>query len=59
MTIFYPEYEKLLKLKVPLEAGELYLNELLKKRLDDTYEIFVQLFLHGDRPEFFIGYKLK
>lgn len=54
MAIFYPTYENLLNLRVPLEPGELYLINFLKEQLDDTHEVFVQPFLNGDRPDIII-----
>lgn len=51
MAIFYPSYQNLLNLRVPLEPGELFLINYLKEKLDDTYEVYVQPFLNGDRPD--------
>lgn len=54
MAIFFPSYTDLLNLKVPLEPGELFLLNFLKENLDDSFEVFVQPFLNGDRPDFVI-----
>ncbi|WP_346855409.1 NERD domain-containing protein [uncultured Draconibacterium sp.] len=54
MATFYPSFEKILKLKVQPESGELFLLNFLKDSLDDTFEIYFQSFLNGDRPDVII-----
>lgn len=54
MAIFNPSYESLLNLRVPLEPGELFLINYFKEKLDNTFEIYVQPFLNGDRPDIII-----
>lgn len=51
MADCYPALEKLASLKVPLEPGEAHLVAFLSETLDDEYEIFVQPFFNGDRPD--------
>ncbi|NBB84783.1 MAG: AAA family ATPase [Bacteroidetes bacterium] len=47
----YPSPETIANFRVPLEPGEEHLLRVLQETLDDTYEIFVQPFLNGDRPD--------
>lgn len=54
MAYCYPQREQLDGLRVPLKEGEEYLLSALVQHLDDSYEIFVQPFLNGDRPDFVI-----
>lgn len=51
MAIFFPTYDEILKLKVKPEIGELHLLNFLKHHLDDSFEIFFNPFLNGDRPD--------
>lgn len=54
MARCYPAIDQLAQLRVPLTQGEAYLLEGLLQHLDDSYEIFVQPFLNGDRPDFVV-----
>ena len=54
MAFFFPTYDELQKLKVPLEPGELCLINFLRDNLDDSFEVYVQPFLNGDRPDIVI-----
>lgn len=54
MALLFPEYEDILRFRVKPEIGELYLLEFLKNSLDDTFEVYFNPFLNGDRPDFII-----
>ena len=54
MAVLYPSLENINRLKVKPTEGELHLVEYLEKNLDDTYEIFFNPFLDGDRPDLII-----
>ncbi len=54
MAVLYPDLENIQRLKVLPTAGEWNLINYLKDHLDDTYEIFFNPFLDGDRPDFVI-----
>ena len=54
MAIFYPGIEKIKMLTVQPEEGELYLLHYLKNNLDDSFEVFFNPFLNGDRPDVII-----
>ena len=54
MAQFYPHYEKLNQLTVQPEEGELYIMGFLKEALDDSFEVFFNPFLNGDRPDIII-----
>jgi len=54
MAVIFPTIENILRLKVPPTDGELYLVKFLKENLDDSYEIFFNPFLDGDRPDIII-----
>ena len=51
MAILFPPLEKIHKLKVVPTPGEEHLLIFLQDNLDDTYEIYFQSFLNGDRPD--------
>ncbi|MBL7813906.1 MAG: NERD domain-containing protein [Saprospiraceae bacterium] len=53
MALFYPSIEKIKQLTVQPEAGELHLLNFLSD-LDDSFEIFFNPFLNGDRPDIII-----
>ncbi|WP_283597448.1 nuclease-related domain-containing DEAD/DEAH box helicase [Photobacterium phosphoreum] len=53
MAIFFPDMETILKLKVIPEIGELAILSELSK-LDDSYEVFFNPYLDGDRPDILI-----
>lgn len=54
MATFYPDLEKIKTLTVQPEEGELYLLNFLKNNLDDSFEVFFNPFLNGDRPDIII-----
>lgn len=54
MAKVYPSLENISRLKVKPTEGELYLLNYLVSELDDTYEVFFNPFLDGDRPDFII-----
>ena len=54
MALFFPNLEDIHQLRVKPEVGELYLLEFLKNQLDDSFEIFFNPFLNGDRPDIII-----
>ena len=54
MSVIYPELDNIQRLKVPPTPGEWDLLNYLKDHLDDTYEIFFNPFLDGDRPDVII-----
>lgn len=54
MAVIYPDLENIQRLKVPPTSGEWSLVNYLKDHLDDTYEIFFNPYLDGDRPDIII-----
>jgi hypothetical protein len=54
MAVIYPELENIQRLKVTPTAGEWFLVTYLKAHLDDTYEVFFNPYLDGDRPDIII-----
>lgn len=54
MAIIYPGIENIQRLKVPPTPGEWSLINYLKDYLDDTYEVFFNPYLDGDRPDIII-----
>lgn len=54
MAIFYPEISKILQGKVKPEPGELHLLYFLQKTLDDSYDVFFNPYMNGDRPDIVI-----
>ena len=52
--MIYPSLENIERLKVPPTPGEYHLLTFLKDNLDDSYEIFFNPFLDGDRPDIII-----
>lgn len=54
MAIFFPTIEKIKKFKVAPTAGELTMLEFLEKTLDDSFEVYFNPYLNGDRPDFVI-----
>jgi hypothetical protein len=54
MAILYPTLENIKRLKVQPTIGEEYLIAYLIENLDDSYEVFFNPFLDGDRPDFII-----
>lgn len=51
MAIFIPSLDKIQKLNVPPTEGELALLNFLDKVLDETYEVYFNPYLNGDRPD--------
>lgn len=51
MAQFFPPLEQIKKLKVQPEKGEWHFLHFLEETLDDSYEIYFQTFLNGDRPD--------
>lgn len=54
MAIFYPSIEKIKKFKVQPIDGERALLNFLYKTLDDSFEVFFNPYLNGDRPDVLI-----
>ncbi len=54
MAKFYPTIENISRLKVKPTEGEQHLLNYLEENLDDSYEVFFNPFLDGDRPDFII-----
>jgi len=51
MATFIPSFDKIQKLKVPPTEGELALLTFLDRVLDETYEVYFNPYLNGDRPD--------
>jgi GTPase SAR1 family protein len=51
VAVVYPDFENIQRLKVKPTDGELALVSFLKDNLDDTYEVFFNPYLDGDRPD--------
>lgn len=54
MAIFYPSIEKINQFKVQPTDGERSLLNFLERTLDDSFEIYFNPFLNGDRPDIII-----
>lgn len=54
MAIFYPTIEKIQEFKVKPTQGEMTLLNFLKDILDDSFEVYFNPFLNGDRPDILI-----
>lgn len=54
MALFYPDFETIKKYKVPPTDGEMTLLRFLKENLDDSYEVYFNPYLNGDRPDVLI-----
>jgi hypothetical protein len=54
MTRIYPSWHEIEQFRNPLEPGERHLAEFLDKNLPDGWDIYVQPFLNGDRPDIVI-----
>ena len=54
MAIAYPTLENIKRLKVPPTNGELILVAHLLEHLDDSYEVYFNPYLDGDRPDIVI-----
>ena len=54
MATIYPSLENISRLKVKPTEGELHLVNYLNENLNETYEVFFNPFLDGDRPDIVI-----
>lgn len=54
MATLYPALDLIRTQKVQPEPGELHLLEFLHKELDDSFEVFFNPFMNGDRPDIVI-----
>ena len=54
MAIFYPCIEEINQFKVQPTDGERFLLNFLERTLDDSFEIYFNPFLNGDRPDILI-----
>lgn len=54
MAIFTPSIEQIMQFKVKPEPGELALLSFLEKNLDDSYEVYFNPYMNGDRPDIII-----
>jgi len=54
MAIFYPTIEKINQFKVQPTDGERALLGFLERTLDDSFEVYFNPFLNGDRPDVLI-----
>lgn len=54
MAIFIPSLDKISRLKVPPTAGENALLRFLSNVLDNSFEVFFNPYLNGDRPDVLI-----
>lgn len=54
MATFYPSLETIAKLQVPPTEGERTLLDFLGRVLDDSYEVYFNPYLNGDRPDVLI-----
>jgi hypothetical protein len=54
MAILYPNFETIINAKVKPEPGELHLLKFLIANLNDTFEVFFNPMLNGDRPDIVI-----
>ena len=54
MALCFPSLEEIARFRVPLEVGERYLLDFFLGYLSDNYEVYVQPFLNGDRPDIVI-----
>ncbi len=54
MAQIYPSIENILRLKVTPTEGELHLVQYLEQHLDETFEVFFNPYLDGDRPDIII-----
>lgn len=54
MAQLIPEYENILRLKQKPTEGELHLLNFLSQTYDDSFEIYFQPYMNGDRPDIII-----
>ncbi|MBK7441030.1 MAG: hypothetical protein IPI65_05750 [Bacteroidetes bacterium] len=51
MAKLFPDVSIIKSNRVKPEPGELYILEFLEKSFDDSFEVYFQPFLNGDRPD--------
>ena len=54
MAVLFPSKEEILTTKPAPTEGELFLINKLEEYLDDSYEIYFQPLLNGDKPDIII-----
>jgi len=54
MATLIPSYDKILSLKVKPEDGELHLLKFLDSHLDESFEVYFNPYMNGDRPDIVI-----
>ncbi|EOZ91929.1 DNA helicase II related protein [Indibacter alkaliphilus LW1] len=54
MATLIPSYDKILSLKVKPEEGELHLLKFLDSQLDQSFEVYFNPYMNGDRPDIVI-----
>lgn len=54
MANIHPPLEKILSLKVKPEDGELHLLRFLDSELDNSFEVYLDPYMNGDRPDIVI-----
>jgi hypothetical protein len=54
MAQIHPTWDNIKRLRVPPEPGELHLLEYLEAALDNSFEVFFNSYLDGDRPDIII-----
>lgn len=54
MAIFFPSIERINQYKVKPTEGERTLLDFLERTLDDTFEVYFNPYLNGDRPDVLI-----
>ena len=54
MAVLHPDLKTILNSKIKPEPGELHLLEYLVNNLDDSFEIYFNPMLNGDRPDIVI-----
>lgn len=54
MATLIPSYDKILRLKVKPEEGELHLLKFLDNNLDSSFEVYFNPYMNGDRPDIII-----
>ena len=51
MALFFPSIEQINKFKVPPTEGERALLTFLGNTLDDSFEVYFNPYMNGDRPD--------
>jgi hypothetical protein len=54
MATLIPSYDKIFSLKVKPEDGELHLLKFLDSHLDESFEVYFNPYMNGDRPDIVI-----